>query len=176
MSAAGAPARRGWRALLASFRHAWDGVVETAAHQRNMRIHLAAGMAVSALASAVPLALASDLALLFCIFLVLSAEVANSALEALVDLVTRERHELARRAKDAGAGAVLVLASGSVAVLAAVAAHDWRALARASRSGVRPGWLAVLLALGAVSLAAARRRRRARPVEGLGDLTRKSDP
>jgi diacylglycerol kinase (ATP) len=152
--------RRGWRGLAWSFACAWEGVVETAARQRNMRIHLALALAVAAAASAVPLRLASDLALLLCVFLVLSAEVANSALEALVDLVTRERHELARRAKDASAGAVLVLAAGSVAVLGAVVAHDWQALGQASLSALRPGWLAVVVLLGVVSGAAARRRSR----------------
>jgi diacylglycerol kinase (ATP) len=154
------PLRRGWRALAWSFVHAWDGVVETAARQRNMRLHLAAGLAVSAAASVVPLGLASDLALLFCIALVLAAEVANSALEALVDLVAPDRHELARRAKDAAAGAVLVLAGGSVAVLAVVVAHEWRALGRASLASVRPGWLAVLAGLAVIRRAAAVRRTR----------------
>ena len=109
-----------WRGLAGSFRFAWDGIVETALHQRNMRIHLVAALWVALLGGAVAFGTAERLALLLCVFLVLSAEVANSALEALVDLVTRERHELARAAKDAGAGAVLVLAAGAVAVLALV--------------------------------------------------------
>jgi diacylglycerol kinase (ATP) len=112
-------ARGAIAAIAASFRFAWDGVVETALYQRNMRIHLVAALLVALLASAVPLGAAADLALLFCVFLVLSAEVANSALEALVDLVTRERHDRARAAKDAGAGAVLVLAAALGLALAA---------------------------------------------------------
>jgi diacylglycerol kinase (ATP) len=114
------PRARAWRGLAASFRFAWDGVVETAVRQRNMRIHLLLALWVALLGSAVALTTAERLALLLCVFLVLAAEVANSALEALVDLVTRERHELARIAKDAGAGAVLILAAGSVAVAAVV--------------------------------------------------------
>ena len=42
--------------------------------------------------------------------LVISAEIMNTAIEATVDLVTRERHPLAGKAKDTAAGAVLVLA------------------------------------------------------------------
>ncbi len=112
--------RSAWRAFAGSFRYAWYGIVETALRQRNMRIHLVAALWVGVLGSTVSLGTADSLALLLCVFLVISAEVANSALEALVDLVTRERNELARLAKDAGAGAVLVLAVASVAVLALV--------------------------------------------------------
>jgi diacylglycerol kinase (ATP) len=146
--------RSALRALAASFRFAWDGVVETALHQRNMRIHLVAGIAVALLGSAVRLGAAEDVALLLCVFLVLAAEVANSALEALVDLVTLERHDLARKAKDAGAGAVLVLAAGSVAVLAAVLFHGWPRLEAAGGAMLRQAGLGVPLALAAALLLA----------------------
>ena len=43
------------------------------------------------------------------LFLVLSMELLNSALEAMVDKVCPEFHELAGRAKDMGSAAVLVL-------------------------------------------------------------------
>ena len=42
--------------------------------------------------------------------LVLSLELVNTALEAVVDLVTSERKPLAKKAKDAAAGAVLMSA------------------------------------------------------------------
>jgi diacylglycerol kinase (ATP) len=150
-----------WRALAASFRVAWDGVVETALHQRNMRIHMVAGILVSLVASAVRLGAAEDLALAFCVFLVLSAEVANSALEALVDLVTRERHDRARAAKDAGAGAVLVLASGSVGVLAVVLLHAWPRIAAAPAVALRQAALGLPLASAVALLLAPRPRARA---------------
>ena len=123
------PRRAGtWRGVAASFRAAWNGVVETALHQRNMRIHVVAGVLVGILGSSIAFGVVERLALLLSVFLVLSAEVANTALEALVDLVTRERRELARAAKDAGAGAVLVLAAASVVVLAVVVANARAAL------------------------------------------------
>lgn len=43
------------------------------------------------------------------LFLVLSMELANSAVEAVVDKVSPEFHELAGRAKDMGSAAVLLL-------------------------------------------------------------------
>lgn len=48
--------------------------------------------------------------------LVLSAELLNSALEGLVDLVSPEHQPLARAAKDAAGGAVLVAATAAVIV------------------------------------------------------------
>jgi diacylglycerol kinase (ATP) len=49
------------------------------------------------------------IALVFPVFLVLSVELLNSAIEAVVDKVSPEFHELAGRAKDMGSAAVFVL-------------------------------------------------------------------
>lgn len=48
--------------------------------------------------------------------LVWAAELLNTAVERLVDLVSPERHPLAKAAKDTAAGAVLVLAAFAVVV------------------------------------------------------------
>lgn len=53
------------------------------------------------------------------VILVLIVEILNSAIEALVDLVTTEKHELAGRAKDMGSTAVM-LALINVAVVWAI--------------------------------------------------------
>jgi undecaprenol kinase len=49
------------------------------------------------------------------IALVVAAELLNSAVEAVVDLVSPEDHPLAKRAKDVAAAAVLVAVGGAVA-------------------------------------------------------------
>ena len=46
----------------------------------------------------------------------LALEMMNSAIERVVDLVTTERHTLAKQAKDLAAGAVLVYAIGSAII------------------------------------------------------------
>ncbi|MDP5238432.1 diacylglycerol kinase [Uliginosibacterium sp. 31-16] len=46
--------------------------------------------------------------LIACVLLVLIVELLNSAVEAVVDRVSLERHELAKRAKDIGSAAVLL--------------------------------------------------------------------
>jgi diacylglycerol kinase len=127
--------------LRASFRHALRGVVEVAAHERNMKLHLCAGAAIGALGSEVAFSFEARLALVLCVALVLAGETLNSALEALVDLHTQELRHEARRVKDAAAGVVLLLAAGAVLTGTAVVAESWREMgegwARAQ------GWVAV---------------------------------
>jgi len=126
-----------------------------------MRVHLVAGLLVSLVGSGLALGVPEQLALLLCVFLVLSGEVANSALEALVDLVTRERHDLARAAKDAGAGAVLVLAAGSAMVLLAVLAHAWPGVVANRLVVLRQAAAGIPLAVVTAALLAPRPRPRA---------------
>ena len=137
--------------LLGSFRHALRGLVEVAARERNMRLHLLAGMVVGVAGSEIPLSLAAQLGLFLCVTLVLAGEALNSALEALVDLHTAEfRHE-ARRVKDAAAGAVLALSAGAVLSAAAIlAGHGAGFLA--SLSAGHAGLDGALLALAAAVL------------------------
>ena len=46
----------------------------------------------------------------------LALELMNSAVERVVDLLTTERHPLAKQAKDLAAGAVLIYAIGSAII------------------------------------------------------------
>jgi len=50
------------------------------------------------------------------VVMVLAAEMVNTMVEALVDLVTTEYHPLAKVAKDVAAGVVLLTAIGAVVV------------------------------------------------------------
>lgn len=111
--------------LAESFGHALRGLVELAAFERNMKLHVWAGLGVCVVGSELRLPMAAQLAVVLSTVLVLSAEAVNSALEALVDLHTRERREEARRVKDAAAGAVLALAVGAVAVAGVVVTRSW---------------------------------------------------
>lgn len=135
--------------LLDAFRFAGRGVLDAARSQRSMRLHLLAAVLVATFGCAFPLGAAEQLALLASVFLVPAAEVLNSALEAAVDLASERLDGRARRAKDAAAGFVLVLAVGAVAVFALVVALDWDRL----RSGWREalGALALGLSLAAIS-------------------------
>lgn len=99
------------------FRHALRGARWALRTQVNVRIHAAA--AVAALAAAAWLR-APAAPVLAAIGLVLVAELMNTAIEELVNLVSPERHPLAGRAKDLAAGGVLLAAATAVAVGLAV--------------------------------------------------------
>ena len=75
-----------------------------------MKIHLGIAVLAVALGFALRIDGASWAAVILCIAAVFAAECVNTAIESVVDLVSPEYHELARRAKDCGAGAVLVFA------------------------------------------------------------------
>lgn len=111
--------------LIASFRHAWAGLIHTVVHQRNMRVHLISAVLVGLVGSGIPLGLAEKVTLIFCVLLIFFAEILNSALEHLVDLAVQQFDEKARLAKDAAAAGVMVLALGTVVIFAALLVHNW---------------------------------------------------
>jgi diacylglycerol kinase len=92
------------------------GVRALVVSQPNARIHLA--VAILALAVGVALRLSWVELAIVCltIAMVISVEAVNTAVEALVDLLQPEYHQVAGLAKDLSAGAVLISALGSVAV------------------------------------------------------------
>jgi len=99
-----------------SFRFASAGVLYALRTQPNMRFHffIAGGVLVFALLLGLK---AGDFVLIFfAVEMVLVAEMFNTAVEATVDLFSPGRHRLAKTAKDAAAGAVLLAAVNSVIV------------------------------------------------------------
>ena len=103
-----------------AFGFAGHGVWHVIRTERNMRVHLAVA-AVVVMAGVLWHVSAADWAVLaIAIGLVLTTETLNSALEALTDLHTSEYHPLAKTAKDAAAGAVLIASAAAVAVGVAV--------------------------------------------------------
>ena len=85
-----------------------------------MRIHLIAAILAILLSFFLQITTIEWCLILICIFLVMAAEIFNSAIEYGIDLVTKEKQDLAKKAKDAAAGAVLVLAFLSLIVGAIV--------------------------------------------------------
>jgi diacylglycerol kinase (ATP) len=111
-----------------AFGYAWTGLAEAALRERNLRVQLALGVLACAFAAVAPLAPVERALLLACAATVIGAEAVNSAVEAVVDLASPGRHEKARQAKDAAAGAVLALAAGSLLALTAIAGPLARSL------------------------------------------------
>lgn len=99
-----------------SFVHAWHGIAETVSKQHNFRIHLAATALVVIFGSIIGLSALEWLAITLSIGFVLSLEMVNTAIEYLVDLISPEYRQLAGKAKDVAAGAVLVAATTAMVV------------------------------------------------------------
>lgn len=102
--------------LIKSFAYALQGIYAASREQLNIRIHLLA-VAVVTLAGFFFHITAHEWCLVvICFGIVLTAELFNSAIENLVDLVSPGHHHLAGKVKDMAAGAVLVSAICSAIV------------------------------------------------------------
>ncbi|MBP1999171.1 undecaprenol kinase [Paenibacillus shirakamiensis] len=97
-----------------TFRYAWEGIRYGIRTQRNLRIHLVCALLAAGAAAFFHLSLMKWAILILIISLVIAAELVNTAIEAVVDMVSPDYHPLAKVAKDTAAGAVLVCAIASV--------------------------------------------------------------
>ena len=99
-----------------SFHHAFEGLIHATRTQRNMRLHLLAAALVLAATIFLRLQRPYVIGIVITVAVVLAVELLNTALEAVVDLMTAVHHPLAKIAKDAAAGAVLIVAFAAVIV------------------------------------------------------------
>lgn len=91
-----------------SFRHAFNGLVLAFNEQPNLKIHLFFSFASLLLGYLLGLSTIEWVILIFTITLVFIAEMVNTTIEAVTDLLTDKWHADAKKAKDVGAGMVLV--------------------------------------------------------------------
>ena len=99
-----------------AFACAGSGILETLRRERNMKIHAVVAAAAVVLCIVLRVSALGAAAVVLCIGAVMALECVNTAVEAVVDLVSPEWHELAKLAKDAAAGATLIAAVMSVVV------------------------------------------------------------
>ena len=104
-------ARTFWQSLAFAF----AGVRHALHSQRNVRIHFGIAAAAVIAGFALRISRAEWAVVVALIALVISLELLNTAVEALVDLASPTFHPLAKTAKDTAAGAILVVALGSAA-------------------------------------------------------------
>jgi diacylglycerol kinase (ATP) len=107
------------RRIVKSFTFALAGLDCLIRTQSNFWVHLLAAALVALLSALLGVSGVELAALVLAIGLVLVVEALNTALEAIVDLVSPEFHPLARTAKDVGAAAVL-LAAGAATIVGLV--------------------------------------------------------
>ena len=109
-----------WRRRVASFGHAGRGVWSALRSEIHMRFHAVATVLVIGLGFYCGISRLEWALVALAVSGVWAAELLNTALEALTDLVSPDFHPLAGKAKDIAAGAALLAAIGAAVVGALV--------------------------------------------------------
>jgi diacylglycerol kinase (ATP) len=99
-----------------SANYAIEGILFAAKNERHLRYHLYAAVMALLLSYVLSIPRLEFLVILVAVILVMLAEMVNTAIEYLVDMVSPEYSEKARTAKDVSAGAVFITAVGSAVV------------------------------------------------------------
>ena len=99
-----------------SFRYAIAGIRHMIRAENNAKIHLLATILVIIFASWLGVSRTEWAILILAMTIVWIGELFNTAIEAIVDMVSPEFHPLAKIAKDTAAGATLIAAIGAATV------------------------------------------------------------
>lgn len=104
------------RNIIESFNNAIKGIIHGFRTERNIKIHFIIALLVLIAAALANLSKIEVMLLFVAIAVVIAAELFNTALERIIDMIHPDYHPLAEAAKNMAAGAVLVTAVGSVMV------------------------------------------------------------
>ena len=101
------------RKWLKSANFAIEGILQGAKTQRHLRYHFFTAAFILVLSYVLGITRMEFIMVSLAVILVISAEMLNSAVEAVVDILSPQYSEKARTAKDIAAGAVLITAFGA---------------------------------------------------------------
>ena len=102
--------------LLNSFKYAFTGIESAFKSERNMKIHVFMMLLVILFGFLLHISLTEWIICIILFSLVIGAELFNTAIESVVDMISLEKSHQAKLAKDISAGAVLVFAVASAIV------------------------------------------------------------
>ena len=105
-----------YKKLINSFKYAIEGIISSFRTERNMKIHVLAMIIVIALGFFFKLDKVEWSLIIIAIVSVISAELFNTAIETVVDMISPEKNPKAKLVKDIAAGAVLVVAIGAATI------------------------------------------------------------
>ncbi|KXU96020.1 diacylglycerol kinase [Caballeronia megalochromosomata] len=100
--------RRGLLRGVFALRHSWAGIVATWREESAFRQEACIAIVLLPIAAFVQVSAAERVLLAGSVLLVLLVELINSSIEAAIDRISLERHELSGRAKDCGSAAVTI--------------------------------------------------------------------
>jgi diacylglycerol kinase len=99
-----------------SFKNAFAGLIWAFKSQPNFRIHFILSFVAIMCGFLLHIKAYEMLVIVFTVILGIAAELINTSIEAMTDLITQEWRQNAKIAKDVGAGMMLFVAFGSVLV------------------------------------------------------------
>ena len=110
-----------FKQLNKSIGHALDGIFNLIKQERNAKIHLAATILVIFVGLKLDFLAQEWIWISLAVACVWVAELINTAIERLTNLVSPEHHPLAKQVKDYAAGAVLVMSLWAILVFCLIA-------------------------------------------------------
>ncbi len=108
--------KKGIGRFFRSFKYSVDGLIYALKYEQSIIIHAIATVSVIILGLVFHINRLEWILVLLAIGIILGAELLNTAIEAVVDMVTLEIHPLAKIAKDTASGAVFVLSIVAAAI------------------------------------------------------------
>ena len=102
--------------LINSFKYAFEGIFIALKKEKNMKIHIIMTILVVVLGIFFEIKKIEWIICIFAIIIVIASELFNTAIETIVDMITKEKNEKAKIAKDVSAGAVLINAIGTAII------------------------------------------------------------
>jgi len=101
---------------IASFKYAFNGLRIFIKEEHNAIIHLFIACCVIIAGFELQISTVEWFAVIFCIALVLSLELINSAIEKTIDFISEEKNDAFKKIKDLSAAAVLIAAIASAVI------------------------------------------------------------
>ena len=102
--------------LRSAFRYAFHGIAQAFRSELNLKIHTVISVCVIVAGLLLDISMGEWIAIILCISLVIAAELINTAIEKLADIIDLKPNKDIGLVKDMAAGAVLWCAIGSVCI------------------------------------------------------------
>lgn len=119
------PKRRDFRNFLHAMRYAVEGFWAAVRHEPSFREDLIFVAILTPFAVILPVNAVSTAVMITALFLIVIAELLNSAVEWTIDDISLEKRPLAKRAKDMGSAAVFIAYINCIAVWGIILFSNW---------------------------------------------------
>ena len=124
------PKRRDFRNFLHSVRYAVEGFWAAVRHEPSFREDLIFVAILTPFAVILPVNAVSTAVMIAALFLIVIAELLNSAVEWTIDDISLEKRPLAKRAKDMGSAAVFLAYINCLVVWAIILSANWERISK----------------------------------------------